>query len=125
MEFKSHRIGGAMRQPVNTSAPHISRVFIFESFVIVSRLHLFEYYGINHITINRRLLVIIVESGINHGRNEIRETKISIKDENKYRIKFSSKSSLKNFQVQMKLEADSLANLIEHDYFIFTNKQKV
>lgn len=62
-----------MRQPVNTSAPHISRVFIFESFVIVSRLHLFEYYGINHITINRRLLVIIVESGINHGRNEIRE----------------------------------------------------
>lgn len=114
-----------MRQPVNTSAPHISRVFIFESFVIVSRLHLFEYYGINHITINRRLLVIIVESGINHGRNEIRETKISIKDENKYRIKFSSKSSLKNFQIQIKLDANSLANLIELDYFIFINKQKV
>lgn len=120
MEFKSHRIGGAMRQPVNTSAPHISRVFIFESFVIVSRLHLFEYYGRNHITINRRLLVIIVES----SRNGIGEIPW-IKDENKYRIKFSSKSSLKNFQIQMKLDADSLANLIEHDYFIFTNKQKV
>lgn len=63
MEFKSHRIGGAMRQAVNNLCADISRVFIFESFVIVSRLHLFEYYSINHIiTINQQLLIIIIEN---------------------------------------------------------------